>query len=101
MANPLSHSPRVALYARVSTLNHQQDPETQLRDLRSFCAYRGFEIVREYVDAGVSGAKESRPALNELVADARKRRFDAVLVWRFDRFARSTSHLLRALELRK
>lgn len=70
----------------------------QLRELREYCAHRGFEIVREYVDAGVSGAKESRPALNELVADARKRRFDAVLVWRFDRFARSTSHLLRALE---
>jgi DNA invertase Pin-like site-specific DNA recombinase len=54
--------------------------------------------VREYVDTGVSGTKDSRPQLNELMNDVRKRKLDAVIVWRFDRFARSTKHLLSALE---
>jgi DNA invertase Pin-like site-specific DNA recombinase len=70
----------------------------QMRDLRAYCAARGFTIVREYIDIGQSGAKDSRPELNALMADARKRKFDAILVWRFDRFARSTKHLLLALE---
>jgi DNA invertase Pin-like site-specific DNA recombinase len=87
---------RVALYARVSTKD--QSCEMQLRDLRAYCAARGYEDVREYVDAGVSGSKDSRPELNRLMDDARKRRIDVVLVWRFDRFARSTKHLLTALE---
>jgi DNA invertase Pin-like site-specific DNA recombinase len=89
---------RVAIYARVSTLNHGQDVNMQTRELRQFAEARGWQITSEYIDAGVSGAKESRPELNRLMADAHKRRFDAVAVWRFDRFARSTSHLLRALE---
>jgi DNA invertase Pin-like site-specific DNA recombinase len=59
---------------------------------------RGFDVVREYVDVGQSGAKDSRPELNLLMDDARKRQFDAIVVWRFDRFARSTKHLLLALE---
>jgi DNA invertase Pin-like site-specific DNA recombinase len=59
---------------------------------------RGFELVREYVDVGQSGAKDSRPELNNLMDAARKRQFDAIVVWRFDRFARSTKHLLLALE---
>src|SRR5882757_11131804 len=59
---------------------------------------RGFDLVREYVDVGQSGAKDSRPELNILMGDARKRQFDAIVVWRFDRFARSTKHLLMALE---
>ena len=59
---------------------------------------RGFEVTREYVDVGQSGAKDSRPALDKLIADARKRKFDSIMVWRFDRFARSTKHLLLALE---
>jgi DNA invertase Pin-like site-specific DNA recombinase len=92
-------SVRVGLYARVSTTDKGQDPEMQLRELRQYCEHRGWEIAEEYVDAGVSGSKDSRPALNRLMADAQRRRFDAVLVWRFDRFARSVSHLLRALEL--
>src|SRR5215469_9082252 len=87
---------RTAIYARVSTKD--QSCELQLRDLRTYCAARGFGTVREYVDVGVSGAKDSQPELNKLMDEARKRQFDSVLVWRFDRFARSTKHLLLALE---
>ena len=87
---------RAAIYARVSTKD--QSCDMQMRDLRAYCAARGFTISREYIDIGQSGAKDSRPELNELMADARKRKFDAILVWRFDRFARSTKHLLLALE---
>ena len=89
---------RVALYARVSTKNNGQDPETQLLALREYASARGFEVFDEYVDVGISGAKETRPALDRLMDDARKRRFDTVLVARFDRFARSTRHLVLALE---
>src|SRR6266849_3097948 len=89
---------RAALYARVSIINHGQDAGMQLRELQQFAEARGWQIVGEYVDAGVSGAKDSRPEINRLMADAHKRRFDVVAVWRFDRFARSVSHLLRALE---
>jgi DNA invertase Pin-like site-specific DNA recombinase len=89
---------RVAIYARVSTLNRGQDVNMQLRELREYCQRRAWEIAGEYVDLGVSGAKDSRPELNRLMADAHKWRFDAVCVWRFDRFARSVSHMLRALE---
>ena len=70
----------------------------QIRELREFCERRGWEITGEYVDAGISGAKDSRPELNSLTAAAHRRKFDAVVVWKFDRFARSVSHLLRALE---
>src|SRR6201988_1423701 len=87
---------RIGIYARVSTKD--QSCDLQLRDLRAYCAARGFSVMREYVDVGESGAKASRPQLNELMAAARKRQLDAVLVWRFDRFARSTKHLLLALE---
>ncbi len=87
---------RVALYARVST--SEQSTESQLLDLRRYTRERGWQLYREFCDNGVSGAKDRRPALNELMNDAKKRRFDAVLVWRFDRFARSTKHLILALE---
>ena len=87
---------RIAIYARVSTKD--QSCELQVRDLRAYCAARGFDLFREYVDVGQSGAKDSRPELNKLMGDARKRQFDAIVVWRFDRFARSTKHLLSALE---
>jgi DNA invertase Pin-like site-specific DNA recombinase len=87
---------RIGIYARVSTKD--QSCEMQLRDLRTYCAARGFDLVREYVDVGQCGAKDSRPELNKLMDDARKRQFDAIVVWRFDRFARSTKHLLLALE---
>jgi DNA invertase Pin-like site-specific DNA recombinase len=66
--------------------------------VRAYCAARKFSVLHEYVEVGESGAKDSRPQLNELMADARKRKFDSILVWRFDRFARSTKHLLLALE---
>jgi DNA invertase Pin-like site-specific DNA recombinase len=89
---------RVALYSRVSTSGHGQDCEVQLRELREYCQHRGWIITGEYVDSGISGAKDSRPELNRLMADAHKRRFDVVVVWKFDRFARSVSHLIRALE---
>src|SRR5690348_11627609 len=87
---------RVALYARVSTLNNQ-DPEMQLAELREYAGRRGWQIVEEFTDQGVSGCKESRPALNRLMADACRRRFDAILVWKIDRFGRSLKHLVNAL----
>jgi DNA invertase Pin-like site-specific DNA recombinase len=87
---------RVALYARVSTLNHQ-DPEMQLAELREYSDRRGWQVSEEYTDQGVSGCRESRPALNRLMADAYRRRFDAVLVWKIDRFGRSLKHLVNAL----
>ena len=87
---------RIGIYARVSTKD--QSCELQVRDLRAYCAARGFDLVGEYVDVGQLGAKDSRPELNKLMDDARKRQFDAIVVWRFDRFARSTKHLLTALE---
>src|ERR1043165_1313701 len=89
---------RAALYARVSTANNGQDPQVQLRELREYADRRGWTIAGEYVDIGISGTKEKRPELDRLMADAHKRRFDVVVVWKFDRFARSVSHLLRALE---
>jgi DNA invertase Pin-like site-specific DNA recombinase len=89
---------RAALYARVSTTNNGQDPEVQLRELREYCERRGWTVASEFVDVGISGTKEKRPELDRLLADAHRRRFDAVVVWKFDRFARSVSHLLRALE---
>jgi DNA invertase Pin-like site-specific DNA recombinase len=89
---------RAAIYARVSTTNHGQDVSLQTRELRQFADARGWQVVDEYVDVGISGSKDSRPELNRLVVDAHKRRFDIVCVWRFDRFARSVSHLLQALE---
>jgi DNA invertase Pin-like site-specific DNA recombinase len=89
---------RVAIYARVSTNNGQQSPEMQLSELREYCQRRGWEIAGEYVDIGISGTRDSRPELNRLLTNAHRRHFDAVVVWKFDRFARSVSHLLRALE---
>jgi DNA invertase Pin-like site-specific DNA recombinase len=89
---------RAALYARVSTLNHGQDPAMQLEEMRQYCARRGFDIAGEYIDRGISGSKEHRPELDRLLADCRKRRVDAVVVYRYDRFARSLRQLVNALE---
>ena len=89
---------RTALYARISTSNNGQSPEMQLRELREYCERRGWSIAGEYVDLRISGTKEKRPELDRLMSEAHRRHFDAVIVWKFDRFARSVSHLLRALE---
>jgi len=70
----------------------------QTRELREYIERRGWQFAAEYVDVGISGSKEKRPELDRLMADAHRRRFDCVVVWKFDRFARSVSHLLRALE---
>src|SRR5215813_7540537 len=86
-----------ALYMRVSTKGHGQTTDTQALALKEYAERRGF-AVQEYRGEGVSGAKDRRPALDRLMADARARKFDVVIVARFDRFARSVSHLLRALE---
>ncbi len=89
---------KVAAYARVSTTNHHQDPEVQLRDIREYCTRKGWELTEEYVDKGISGTKLSRPELNRLMLDAEGKKFGVVLVWKFDRFARSTSHLVNSLQ---
>lgn len=87
---------RLALYARVSTSNGHQDPEMQLRELREFAEHRGFNIIEEYIDR-MTGSKDSRPALNQLMADASRRKFDTILVWKLDRFGRSLRHLVNAI----
>jgi DNA invertase Pin-like site-specific DNA recombinase len=89
---------KAAIYARVSTANGSQSPEMQLIELRQYCHRRGLEIAGEYVDAGISGSKERRPQLDALLVACRKRRVDAVVVYRYDRFARSLRQLVNALE---
>jgi DNA invertase Pin-like site-specific DNA recombinase len=86
---------RAALYLRVSTID--QHPETQLLDLRQMAAQRGYEIVQEYTDR-LSGVKARRPGLDQMMADARRGRFDVVLVWASDRIARSVKHFLDVLD---
>ena len=86
---------KVAIYVRVSTKD--QSVGMQLNDLERYSKERGLNIFKVYEDNGVSGTKETRPALGQLMDDARKRKFNDVLVWRFDRFARSTKHLVNAL----
>src|SRR5690348_6323676 len=88
---------RAAIYARVSTHNGQ-DPEMQLLGVREYCARRGWQVAGEYVDRGISGSKERRPELDRLLSDCRKRYVDAVVVYRYDRFARSLRQLVNALE---
>ncbi len=87
---------RAALYARVST-HAGQNPEMQLAELREYCARRGWQPVGEYVDAGVSGARERRPELDRMLATCRRRQVDAIVVYRYDRFARSLRQLVNAL----
>jgi DNA invertase Pin-like site-specific DNA recombinase len=86
---------RAALYTRVSTVD--QHPETQLNDLRQMAAQRSYEIVQEYCDR-ISGVKAKRPGLDQMMADARRGRFDVVLVWASDRIARSVKHFLEVLD---
>ena len=87
---------RAALYLRVSTAD--QKPDLQFDGLRAYAARAGLEVVKDYLDVGVSGRREGRPQLNALMTAARNREIDCVLMWKFDRFARSTRHLLSALE---
>ncbi len=87
---------RAALYLRVSTA--EQKPDLQQDGLRAYAGRAGLDVVQSYCDVAVSGRKEGRPQLNALMAAARRREIDCVLVWKFDRFARSTRHLLMALE---
>ncbi len=86
---------RASLYMRVSSLD--QHPETQLLDLQQMAAQRGYEVVKQYTDR-ISGAKARRPGLDELMADARRGKFDVILVWACDRIARSTRHFLEILD---
>lgn len=95
---PKSRQVLAGVYARVSTVNAGQDPTMQTRELAAYCERRGWAVFDTYVDNGVSGKRDSRPALNRLMADAHARRFDVIICWRFDRFSRSVSHLCRALE---
>ena len=97
MASPKIHPPafstqpgniRAAIYARVSTSNNGQDPTMQTREMEEFCDRRNWELADTDVDNGISGSRESRPELDRLMADAHRRRFDTVVVWKFDRFAR-------------
>ena len=87
---------RAVIYARVSTL--RQDESLQLEDLRQLAKRHEWDIVTEYIDRGVSGSKESREELDKMMKDATRKKFDVVMVWKFDRFARSMKHLVTALE---
>jgi DNA invertase Pin-like site-specific DNA recombinase len=89
-------SPRAAIYARVSTAKGNQDPAMQIRELRGYAKDRGWLLTGVYADY-VSGSKDSRPEVNRLMMDAKRRRFDIVLVWKLDRFGRSLRHLVNAL----
>jgi DNA invertase Pin-like site-specific DNA recombinase len=86
---------RAAIYARVSTLD--QEPENQLQELRRYIQARGWTAL-EYVDKGVSGSKDRRPALDRMIADAKRRKFDVVICWRLDRLGRNLKHLITLLE---
>jgi putative DNA-invertase from lambdoid prophage Rac len=87
---------RIALYTRVSTTD--QNPENQRLELRRYAEARGWTIVRDYCDHGVSGARERRPALDELLRDAKRRRFDCLVCWRLDRFGRNLRHLIVTID---
>ena len=96
MKNKTNTTKRVALYARVSTLDKGQDPETQLVQLRGYAQARNFEVITEFIDYA-SGTTEDRTQYKLMMAAAKKRKIDVVLVWRYDRFARSTQALMNAL----
>ena len=87
---------RVGLYARCSTT--EQTVLNQLLEVRRYCEARGWTIHREYVDEGVSGTRDKRPALDQLVTDAKRRRFDVLVCWRLDRLGRNLRHLVTLLE---
>jgi len=87
---------RIAIYCRVSTSD--QHASNQLDDLRAYTKARGWVVAGEFIDEGISGAQRERPGLDSMMKLVRRRRVDTVLVWKYDRFARSVSHLLQALE---
>ena len=89
---------RAAIYARISTVNNGQSVGMQLRDLRQLAQQRGFEIVGEFCDEGVSGSKDSRPQLDRMLAEAQRGKFQAILIWRLDRLGRSLQHLVKLFE---
>ncbi len=89
---------RVAIYARVSTVDKGQNPEVQLKPLREYCSARGLAVFSEYVDVGQSGKKDRRPQLDRLMDDTRKRLIDCIMVWKLDRFGRSLKHLVTTLD---
>lgn len=93
----MENQKQVAIYARVSTKKKGQGPRMQVRELKDYCKRRGWSIAGEYVDHGISGAEVSRPALDRLMRDCRKRLVSAVIVYRYDRFARSLRQLVNAL----
>ncbi len=97
MKNQINQSKRVALYARVSTLDKGQDPETQLTQLREYAQRRNFEVMGEFIDYA-SGTTQDRIQYKLMMAAAKKRKLDVVLVWRYDRFARSTQALVNAMK---
>ena len=94
----MSKAPRVALYARVSTVNQGQDVGLQLDELRQVAGQRGWQVAEEFVDEGISGASQSRPALDRMLDDARRGKLDLVVVWKLDRLGRSLQHLLQTLD---
>ncbi len=89
---------KAAIYARVSTRNNGQDPETQLLALREYAKARNLEVVEEYVDVGISGSRSSRPSLDRMLQDARRRKFKVIAVTRLDRLGRSLKQLVMTLD---
>ncbi len=89
---------KAAIYARVSTRNNGQDPETQLLALRDYARARNLEVVEEYVDVGISGSRSSRPSLDRMLQDARRRKFKVIAVTRLDRLGRSLKQLVMTLD---
>jgi len=88
---------RAAIYCRVSTVDKGQNPDLQLSPLKDYCTARKWDIAGEYIDIGVSGAKDKRPELDRLMNDARKRKIDCILVWKLDRWGRSLKNLINSL----
>ena len=94
----MKEQPRVAaIYARISTTGKGQSPDMQVRELRTYCQSRGWKVYGEFIDRGVSGSKDNRPQLDLLMQACRKRAVNAVVLYRYDRFARSLRHLVNAL----
>lgn len=87
-----------AIYCRVSTLDKGQDTDLQSHDLKTYALSRGWLGCPEYIDQGVSGSKDSRPALDRLMNDCRKGKVKTILVWRLDRFSRSIKHLINTID---